>query len=405
MLSDIAFSDYKKDDIHGVALYPATMVAPVQKKVLKYLFEHADINSIFDPFHGSGTALYEAASLDNNIELYGCDINPLANLITKVKLKGVSDYIFENISLLEKYISNDNIEEFGFRNIDKWFRADIKRILTKIRFAIIRIKENKDRLFFWCILSSFIRKYSNTRNETFKLHIKKDESISRIKNNLIENFLSTLRYYAPMFKCVNKDPYLYKEDVLENFLKFNDNSIDLLISSPPYGDNLTTVTYGQFSSLSLYWIDPNDLELDGWELNSYSAIDSNSLGKSRRKNNISYYGINLLDPYLRKIDLRKQKKVINFFDDYFKFLDEICRITKKYIVLTLGNRTVDGVQINLKDITQNYLVENGFKNEFVLNRKILNKRIPNVTSSVNNKAVPSMNKEYVLIHQKSVCSA
>lgn len=73
--------------------------------------------------------------------------------------------------------------------------------------------------------------------------------------------------------------------------------------------------------------------------------------------------------------------------------------------MTLGNRTVDGVQINLKDITQNYLVENGFKNEFVLNRKILNKRIPNVTSSVNNKAVPSMNKEYVLIHQKSVCSA
>ena len=50
------------------------------------------------------------------------------------------------------------------------------------------------------------------------------------------------------------------------------------ITSPPYGDNATTVTYGQFSSLSLRWIDPKDLCLEGWELDNYSIIDSKSMG-------------------------------------------------------------------------------------------------------------------------------
>ncbi|XZJ61947.1 hypothetical protein ACSXEL_17120 (plasmid) [Clostridium perfringens] len=32
------------------------------------------------------------------------------------------------------------------------------------------------------------------------------------------------------------------------------NSFDLLITSPPYGDSKTTVAYGQFSRLSLQWL-------------------------------------------------------------------------------------------------------------------------------------------------------
>lgn len=213
--------------------------------------------------------------------------------------------------------------------------------------------------------------------------------------------MADLKYYALMFNCVAEHPFLYKEDVLKNLQRFDNDSIDLLISSPPYGDNQTTVTYGQFSSLSLFWIDPADLELEGWELDSYTAIDSNSLGKNRVHSNICDYGVDLISQYVDNIDSRKRKKVVNFFDDYFKFLDQICRITKKYIVLTLGNRTVDGVQINLSGITQRYLDKNGFKCEYSLNREILNKRIPNVTSNVRNKAVPSMNTEYVLIHKKS----
>ena len=175
--------------------------------------------------------------------------------------------------------------------------------------------------------------------------------------------------------------------------------MDLTITSPPYGDNATTVPYGQFSSLALFWIDRNDLQLEGWELDHYSKIDRMSLG-GRRRYDITDYGRSLLDPYLAQISFEKQKKVINFFADYFISLDDICRVTNKYIVMTLGNRTVDRVNINLTEITSKYLEHHNFKLINTLSRDIPIKRMPKLTSSVHNQSVPSMNEEFVIIHAR-----
>ena len=41
---------------------------------------------------------------------------------------------------------------------------------------------------------------------------------------------------------------------LQDMLNLKNESIDLVITSPPYGDNQTTVTYGQYSTLPMYWI-------------------------------------------------------------------------------------------------------------------------------------------------------
>ena len=37
---------------------------------------------------------------------------------------------------------------------------------------------------------------------------------------------------------------------------------DLLVTSPPYGDNTSTVPYGQYSYLPLQWIDLHDIDED-----------------------------------------------------------------------------------------------------------------------------------------------
>ena len=61
---------------------------------------------------------------------------------------------------------------------------------------------------------------------------------------------------------------------------------NLLVTSPPYGDNQTTVTYGQFSYLPLQWIPFEDIdesiELD--YLKTTQEIDSKSLGGQIRNN-------------------------------------------------------------------------------------------------------------------------
>lgn len=397
MSIDISFAKYRRNDIHGVSLYPATMIAPVQQTILEKLFANEQINSVYDPYHGSGTALFEAAKLNPNCQITGCDINPLAHLITYSKLKGVTKKIKDDIQLLFSLIPKTPEYNFEFHNISKWFRADIITSLKKIRWAITQISSKRNRAFFWIVFANIIRKYSNSRSSTYKLHIKDLVDINKLPNNLIRDFHKQVENNYQKFTLTVSNLTLLKGDTLKMSRKLKDRSIDLTITSPPYGDNGTTVPYGQFSSLALFWIDPQDLKLEGWELDNYSKIDRMSLG-GQCKNTLTHFGRVLLEPYLNEISKEKQTKVINFFSDYFISLDDICRVTNKYIVMTLGNRTVDRVNINLTKITSQYLESNGFMLVDTLSRDIPVKRTPRLTSRVKNEAVSSMNEEFVIIH-------
>lgn len=399
---DIVYKDYrKKSDIHGTVLYPAPMIAPMQKDIIKNLISKNNISTVFDPFFGSGTALYEASEVDKDLELYGCDINPLAYLITKTKLQGINESIYYHNATVEVTIDETYPDGFYFEKMEKWYRDDIADSLRRIRKAIIQIDDPQNRAFYWCLFSNIVRKYSNSRSATYKLHIRTDEQIERMPDNAINDFLCSITLDLDKFKKGSSNFTLYKADILTKIAEFEDRSFDLSITSPPYGDNQTTVPYGQFSSLALNWIPDEDLQLDGWEKNNYSIIDSHSLGGANSTSNICDEDMELLQPYLENISLEKQKKVIRFFSDYFRFLSQLCRVTNKYIVLTLGNRTVDGVTIDLSKISFQYLENHSFKNIDQLTREIPFKRIPKTTSIVNNSSVQSMNSEYVLIHERT----
>lgn len=399
MILDIEYKSYrKKDDIYGTVLYPAVMVAPVQKAVLSKVIKKEEVKSIFDPFVGSGTSLYEASELCEGVKLIGCDINPLAFLITKTKLDGITLKTFDKeINRIEHIIKNDQSKSIHkFNNSEKWFREDIAIDLTKIRRAIKSVDTTENRNYFWCIMSDIVRKYSNTRSSTYKLHIKKTEDIERMENNVIRDFIYYARESSHQYLNRNNNYYLYKKDSLELMKSFTDNSIDIVITSPPYGDNATTVPYGQFSMLSLYWIERSDLELEGWELENYSIIDRKSIGGMTTRS-LSEYEYSLIGEYIRNISNNKQRKVLNYFADYFDFLTQISRITNKYLILTLGNRNVDNITINLSGITQRFLNDRNFIIEIDEVRNIPYKRIPKITSRVNSKPVSSMNKENIMV--------
>lgn len=403
MLQDISYKDYRRsNDIHGTVLYPAVMVAPVQEDVLREIYRQDTVYSILDPFHGSGTALYESHKIFPYARIYGCDINPLANLITKTKLTGVSDNIQQEIEILRQRITNDiSTDIVEFENREKWFRDDVAQSLSKIRRAIIQVEEKNDRLFFWCMMCDIIRRYSNSRSSTYKLHIKPQEKIDTMENNAIGDFLHSVEGNYHWFEAMHCNNYsLSKQNLMDYLPYFQNNKVDLLITSPPYGDNQTTVPYGLFSSLSLKWIAPDDLELEGWELDNYSAIDSHSLGSGRIETTLNNVQSTLLNPYLNQISDDKQAKVQKFFRAYFECLDLFTQVVEKYLVLTLGNRTVDRVKIDLADISGKYLKSKGFNEYQTVSRDILYKRTPSLTSIVQDEPVESMSKEYVLIYKK-----
>ena len=182
------FSEYRNDS--PLVRYPAVMVAPMQACILKEIINADPATSIvLDPFCGSGTVLCEGQKLGLNV--MGFDINPLAVLIAAVQLEGVpADCAVRSINAINTRLTmlNGNVKPYAFKNIKKWFNDDIIISLSVIRQAIIEETNDRMRRFFWCCFAETVKKFSNTRTSTFKLHVKEQSQIDSTIDDTITFF-------------------------------------------------------------------------------------------------------------------------------------------------------------------------------------------------------------------------
>jgi len=398
------FSEYRNEN--ALVRYPAVMVAPMQECILKEIIAADNtVHNVLDPFFGSGTVLHEGQKL--GLDVLGFDINPLAALITKVQLEGITqDKARDCINALNTRITLliGNVSPYSFTNIQKWFNDDVILSLSVIRQAIMGEPDERIRRFFWCCFAETVKRYSNTRTSTFKLHIKKTPQINSTVDDSIDFFRNHIQVHYEKLTCKNSEDKMI--DVRcgnsKHLLKsLPSNSIDLIYTSPPYGDNHTTVTYGQFSILPLLWIDKGDLMLwDETLLDKFTAIDTASLGGAIKRERI---GNNVYSEYLHAISPAKQKKVIAFLEDYELIYGHLSRVLKpgKLMVLTLGNRRVDNQEIRF-DLFNDLLAKKfGLELDSTISRKIIGKRMPSKVSTVKNcGAVNSINKEYIKVYRK-----
>lgn len=74
----------KEHKMHRIHAYPAKFPAFITTKALDFAQENnVEITNVADIFCGCGTVAFEAKR--NNINFWGCDINPVATMIAKVK--------------------------------------------------------------------------------------------------------------------------------------------------------------------------------------------------------------------------------------------------------------------------------------------------------------------------------
>ena len=74
----------KEHAMHRIHAYPAKFPAFITTKALKFAEESGlNVQSMADYFCGCGTTAFEAKR--NNVDYWGCDINPVATMIAKTK--------------------------------------------------------------------------------------------------------------------------------------------------------------------------------------------------------------------------------------------------------------------------------------------------------------------------------
>lgn len=410
--------------IHNLIRYPATMVPVMQSKLIELFVLHdKSIKVLLDPFMGSGTTIVEANS--KGLETIGIDINPFAYLITCVKLTEIKLSVLDIKikELLNKIYNKKDISfNYWFYKIDKWFKPDIINELSIIKANILEEKDLIYRRIFWVAFARVVQYSSNDRRSTFKLHAKPQNEIDSFNADINSYFTKALHeirklfeeYYNNVFRndC-NVDLYCGDSiDILKE--KISSSSVDIISTSPPYGDNATTVTYGQYSMLQLRWIPLEDLNIkfDEKLLDNYSSLDRNSLGgtsytvKEIEDSDILSRSKTLNAIYLKLIlrDNKKARKVVSFYMDYERTLVQLFRVVKlhKYLVFTVGNRKVDGEIVRLDEVTIELCTHLGGQCVYKFERNILNKQMPDKVSKLkNNKPVSSMKKETILIFVKS----
>lgn len=394
-----------KSGIHNIGKYPATMVPDMQYELLNLIIEQiGDTNiKLLDPFCGSGTTL--VISQDLGIDSTGIDINPYATLLSSVKTN-IYDrkQMLTAIEKIENNLNNEqSFNEHHFYNIEKWFRKDIIQSLSKIRQCIIAEKDTSIRKFFWICLSETIFKFSNDRTSTFKLHILPKDKINLIQDDCIKFFISKVKENASFlsYEEKNKVKVFYGDccEVMQNKLK---EKFKIICTSPPYGDNSTTVTYGQASILYLKWIDNKDLLCEPCILEKYSTIDKISIGGEKRKV-CNTNDIQSLNEYLDEISEGKRAKVVNFFEDYYAVLRSMESYLSDdgYLIMTVGNRSIDAIIQPLDNITIEMARKLGLRIISKFNRNILYKKTPlTLSSAKNEKVIKSISEETILIFTK-----
>lgn len=205
-----------------------------------------------EPFSGSGTTALELQ--DMGIKCISFEVNPLMYLIAKVKLENEYD-----INIIQQYFNlimeerkqvkiSDVKSDFKTlvekEKLKKWNYDKIVAVaIKKLQVVIEQINDIKYRELFLVALAAILLDVSNLYRKGKCLSYKKDwknkksseaevfeKFDDKVKKELMVDIIGSSRNLS----VKNKD-FLYNEDSrvgIANFIE--DDSVDLVITSPPY---------------------------------------------------------------------------------------------------------------------------------------------------------------------------
>lgn len=396
-----------KEYTHCYHTYPAMMIPQVARKLIEDYAPEGNLNLIFDPYVGSGTTLVESSI--KGIHSVGTDLNPLARFMSKVKTRhfNLADintavaYITTSIML---YTPDDviNTDFSRISNSSFWYTEESLYKLSYLNQVILELKSEIQDFFLLC-LSETVRDVSFTRKGEFKRYKMSERQIAKFKPDVFYSFEKKLQRNIKgleAFNSIGTDSiasvygFNTSEGIPDNILPLG--SVDMIVTSPPYGDSHTTVAYGQFSRWANEWFDfENAKSLDrilmGGIISKSAKFATNSIRKELEE--------------IKRLDEKRYYEVISFLNDYWDSIQNVATVVRKggRVCYVVGNRRVKTVQIDLDYFTAEMFEKCGFKHETTIIREIPNKRMPAKNSPTNKAGEKSttITNEYIVILTKT----
>lgn len=259
---------------HGLHAYKGKFYPQLAKSLINISnIEPGSV--IFDPFSGSGTVALEGYL--NGFQAFGCDMNPLAVKIAKAKteilqlpqsavdrsLAAFSQSLKTSAQLYSN--SSDQFSPEISDEIKKWFP---EKVISKLNWLLKQIRLfGEDRLvsFLETIVSDCIREVS--QQDPTDLRIRR-RALPIEDAPLIELFLQKLetqhRRLQHFWSVSSRRPFAFqapniihgdsRETVTFEKLGLGENSVDAIITSPPYATALPYIDTDRLSLMAILGI-------------------------------------------------------------------------------------------------------------------------------------------------------
>lgn len=252
--------------------YPGRFVPQLAGLLIDNLTKPGDL--VLDPFCGSGTTLVEAHRLGRGV--VGIDVNPIATLIARAKLQPWQSRTFQNEAravhaAIERNFSHGLLDDsisLGAERSEGWYHSNTSDELSAI-WAAVRETDYAYAYVFQAAFSSILRACCSQNKHWGWVcdNVKPKEMIYR---PAIKFFNQKLRDYALTASDFERDRLAYAEihpgtrtdtgihlGQAQTILRlFADQSVDALVTSPPY---YSVTDYTRSQRLSFLWL---GLELD-----------------------------------------------------------------------------------------------------------------------------------------------
>jgi SAM-dependent methyltransferase len=325
---------------------------------------------ILDPMAGSGTVLAVARSKGHRA--YGFDLDPLAVLLAGVWTRTIdADEVtdkaaevlaraktsFDILPSGQAYPSGSDSETRKF--IRYWFDEYARRQLAALSKVISRVHDDAVRDALWCGFSRLIITKSAGASLAMDLsHSRPHKAFDRAPVKPFGRFLSavdTVVSNCPQAGCeVGPSTVVKLGDA--RHLRVADNSIDLVLTSPPY---LNAIDYMRCSKFSLVWMGHNvgklrniRCESVGSETSSWEALDASWVGSLIKQLR--------LQPAL---STRDYALLARYVWDMEKALAEVSRVLRAggRAVYVVGDSTVRGTFVRNSSVVAAVAQGCGFK--------------------------------------------
>ena len=286
---------------HDFLRWYGKLIPQLVSRLIKLYSEKGE--TVLANFAGSGTVLLESNLLERNS--IGIDNSPLSELLCNVKTTPYKPSTTQFLIELKIFLENNKTKKFSMDETEKkWYDKNSFNSMMSIKEKINQLKNNKDRNYYMLALASIIRKISRVDSRCInhivvdnnkKIYDVYDEFTKKVKemDESMESFIA----------LSNSNKITTSIGDARNLVNIKNESIDLIISHPPY---LGCINY------------PNIFKLSNKLINQdYDQVKINDLSTTSLK---------------------------KYLGDMEKVFDEMFRVIKpgKYVCVIIGDNRKDG---------------------------------------------------------------